>query len=218
MRYKKRRLSGRARLGLIMLVIIAVLLTAALIKADNAVRPVAEQQAEHYSRLTASHIISGAVSDYLSENRFGYDDFAAVLYDESGNAASIEAVTYNINKVQAELSGIINSRFMDSSASTAEIPVGSLTGSYLLAGKGPCLRLRICPARDAQVELKSTFESAGMNQTCHRISAVITAEISSSLPLYEFSTQASFEFLLAENVIIGEIPDTALDIWTGSGA
>lgn len=218
MRYRQRRLSGRARLGLVLLIIIAVLLAAALIKADKAIKPVAAKQAEHYSRLTASRIISSAVSEYLNENRFSYDDLAAVLYDENRKAASIEAVTYNINRIQSELSLMINTRFMESSAATAEIPIGSFTGSYLLAGKGPSLRLRICPARDAQVKLTSSFESAGMNQTCHRISAVITAEISSSLPLYEFSTEASFEFLIAENIIIGEIPETALDIWTGRGA
>ena len=44
-----------------------------------------------------------------------------------------------------------------------------------------------------------------MNQTCHKISALITVEIESSLPLYSFSTEVSFEFLFAENIIVGEV-------------
>ncbi|MBQ8297042.1 MAG: sporulation protein YunB [Ruminococcus sp.] len=211
MRNKRRKLSVRAKLGAVLLAVVLALLTAALIQADRAVRPVAQQQAEHYSKLTANQIISEAVSEYLEDNRYTYSDFAAVLYDESGKAVSIEAVTYNINKVQSELNLLINSEFMRSSEASAEIPLGSLTESYLLAGKGPHIRLRICPAREASVELTSSFVSAGMNQTCHRISAVITADIESSLPLYSFSTEASFEFLIAENVIVGDVPESALN-------
>lgn len=213
MRRRKRRLSGRAKLGAFLFAVIAVLFVIALVRTDKAVRPVAAQQAEHYSKLTANKIISSAVSEYLSENRYTYSDFAAVLYDESGRAVSIEAVSYNINKVQSELSLLINSEFMNSGDTSAEIPLGSLTDSYLLAGKGPHIRLRICPAREASVRLTSSFCSAGVNQTCHRISAVVTADINSSIPLYSFSTETSFEFLLAENIIVGEVPESSLNFW-----
>lgn len=212
MRRRRRRFSRRAKIGAVLFAAVIVLLAAAIIKTENAVRPVAAKQAEHYSKLAAERIISGAVSDYLDENRYTYDDFAAVLYDENGNAASIEAVTYNINKVQSELSLAINSEFMHSADASAEIPIGSLTKSYLLAGTGPRIRLRICPAGEAQVKLTSSFSSAGINQTCHRISAVVTADINSSLPLYSFSTEVSFEFLLAENVIVGDVPENFLNL------
>lgn len=213
MRRRKRRLSGRAKLSVFWFAVITVLFAVLLIRTEKAVKPVAAQQAEHYSKLTANKIITGAVSDYLDENRYTYSDFAAVLYDENGRVVSIEAVTYNVNKVQSELSMLINSEFMSSGDASAEIPLGSLTDSYLLAGKGPRIRLRICPAREAQVQLTSSFTSAGVNQTCHRISAVVTADINSSIPLYSFSTEASFEFLLAENIIVGEVPETALNVW-----
>lgn len=211
---RRRRLSGRAKLGALLLGIILILLTIALIKTDKAVRPVAEQQAEHFSKQTANEIISEAVSGYLTENRYTYSDFAAVLYDESGNAVSIEAVTYNINKVQSELTSCINSDLTEAGNTSAEIPLGSLTDSYLLAGKGPHIRIRVCPARAATVKLTSSFTGAGVNQTCHRISAVVTADISSSIPLYSFETQTSFEFLLAENVIVGEVPESSINVWS----
>jgi sporulation protein YunB len=196
-------------MGAVIFAFIIVLLVIATVKAEYAVKPAAVLQAEHYAKLTANNLISSAVSDYLDENRYTYSDFATVLYDESGKAVSIEAVTYNINRVQSELSMKINSEFKNHADTTAEIPLGSLTESYLLAGKGPKLRVKICPAGEAEVELTSSFSSAGVNQTCHRISAVVTAEINSAIPLYSFSTQASFEFLIAENIIVGDVPDIA---------
>ncbi len=213
-RRRKLKMSGRAKLGAVLFGIILVLLTAAMIRTDKAVKPVAAHQAEHFSTLAANAVITETVSEYLAENRYTYSDFAAVLYDENGEAVSVEAVTYNINKVQSELTMLINDGFSASGDTSAEIPLGSLTDSYLLAGKGPYVRVRICPTNTATVKLTSSFDSAGVNQTCHRISAIVTADISSSLPLYSFETHTSFEFLLAENVIVGEVPERTLSVWS----
>ena len=83
----------------------------------------------------------------------------------------------------------------------------------MLAGKGPDIKIRICPAEKITVRLKSSFDSAGINQTAHRISAVVTAEVRSSLPIYSFETEVEFEFLLAETIIIGEVPDYSRYAW-----
>ena len=213
MRCRKRRINRRFKSGIFLLIAFLVILIMVFIKIDKAIKPVAIQQADHYSKLTANKIISSAVSDYLRENQYTYSDFAAVLYDEEGRAVSVEAISYNINKVQSELTMIINAQFMRAGEASAEIPLGSITKSFLLAGKGPHIRLRICPVREASVKLTSSFSSAGVNQTCHRISAVVTAEINSSIPLYSFSSEASFEFLLAENIIVGEVPESSLNLW-----
>jgi sporulation protein YunB len=208
MKHRRHRRGLHSWTGTIISAVVLVLTVIVVIRTDKAVRRVAQQQAEHYAKLTANMIVSKAVSDYLDENMYTYSDFAAVLYDETGKAVSIETITYNINKVQSGLSTAINSEFEKNNIASAEIPIGSLSGSYLLAGKGPCLRIRICPSDTAEISLTSSFEPAGVNQTCHRISAVVTADITSSLPLYSFSETVSFEFLLAENIIVGEVPDS----------
>lgn len=217
---KRRRRSkypSKAIIGGILFAAIIILLIIALIHAEKSVRPVAENQAEHAARSSANEIIGKAVADYLDENRFTYNDFAAVLYDENGRAVSVEAIPYNINRVQAGLTVSINRALSSSGGKTEHIAIGSLTGSYMLAGKGPKLKVRICPAGSAEVTLHSSFESAGCNQTCHRISAVVTADLISSVPIYTFRTQVSFEFLLAENVIVGNIPALSRYAWSELG-
>ena len=80
MRRKKHGRSNRRSIfGAIILIIIILLLIFSIIKTDKAVRPVAAMQAEHYAKSSASEIISEAVLEYLEENRFSYEDFAAVL-------------------------------------------------------------------------------------------------------------------------------------------
>ncbi len=153
-----------------------------------------------------------SVSDFangLEENgfhlvsRFRSDAALLYLYNGERTGKKGRPKTYD---------GKINFRELDSEVT--RIPIGTLSGNYLLSGKGPGLKLRICPAEEVTVRLESEFTSAGMNQTTHRISAIITAEVSSSMPIYSFSTKVEFEFLIAETVIIGEVPALSRYAWS----
>lgn len=209
---RRRKKRHNYRLTAVTGIIVLIILIVFAVWTDKAVRPVASLQAEHFSLAITEKAIEESASGYLRENSCTYGDFADVKYDSSGRVTAIEAVPENINKVQSELALMINER-LEQSGEYAEIPVGSLTGSYMLAGKGFNIRLRICPARKATVSLRSDFTSAGNNQTCHRISAVVTAEIKSSLPLYDFDTETEAEFLLAENIIVGNVPSSCIYTW-----
>ena len=214
MRKKKRRKKElRPLIGALIFAIMIILLIICIVKTDKALRPAAAAQAEFFARKTAEEAVAESAAEYLTEKNFVYSDFAAVLYDENGRPSSVEAIPANINRVQSELTLLIRQKFGSMSDSCHRIPIGSLTGSYMLAGKGPDIKIRICPAEKITVRLKSSFDSAGINQTAHRISAVVTAEVRSSLPIYSFETEVEFEFLLAETIIIGEVPDYSRYAW-----
>lgn len=212
---KRRKRNSCFRFAAVAAAVIILLLSILFwIKAEKAIRPAAVMQAEHYARRRANETISSVISEYLDESRYTYSDFAAVLYDENGRVVSVEAMPYNINKAQSELTMRINNSLRNVIDGTVEVPVGTLSGKYLLAGKGPKLKVRICPAEEAEVRLKSEFRSGGMNQTVHSISAVINVYISSSMPLYSFDTEVSFEYLLAESVIVGNVPSMSRYAWS----
>ncbi|MBP7186364.1 MAG: sporulation protein YunB [Ruminococcus sp.] len=172
----------------------------------------ARMRAKHFAEVCAENIVEQAAADYLRENEYTYSDFAAVLYNE-GKVVSIETIPCNINRVRNDIASAVNPKLADSGTISDRIPVGSLTGSYLLAGKGPKLKVKICPEGRAETEIRSEMESAGINQTRHRISAVITVKLTSSLPLYSFDSEVKYEFLLAETVIIGDVPDFVPYTW-----
>lgn len=203
---RKKRLPSKTLVGAAAAVV-TVLIFISLIVIDRAIRPAAIKKAEHLARMNAGRVIASAVSDYLAENSYSCGDFAAVLYDDSGRAVSVETLSCNVNRVQSELELLISDRLAEGTDSYIEIPLGSITGSYLLSGKGPRIHLRYCPAGSVSVRLKSCFESGGVNQICHRICAGITADISAVTPLYSFETEESFDVLLAETVIVGDVPD-----------
>ena len=108
-----------------LIITVAVMVMAAfLIRLEFSVRKSAEIQAENAARLAADRIIAESISDIIEKNEYTYSDFAAVLYDENGRASSVEALTVNINRVQAELSEEINRRFAENSNADAKIAMG----------------------------------------------------------------------------------------------
>lgn len=203
---RKRTRRNRKMIGIYMFLIIFLLIFS-VIRTEKLLKPVVTEQAEHFSEKIAAEIIESTVSGYLRDNRYRYSDFAAVLYNEKKQAASVETIPYTINKVQSELTLLINQRLKSADKAKTEIPIGTLTQTYVFNGKGPKIHIRISPLGSADVKIKSELESAGINQTMHHISAVISVNVTSSTPLYKFNTHTEFEFLIAETVIIGDVPD-----------
>lgn len=202
---RKRRRRCKFRIVLFLITILMILFISARI-IDKSLKPIVNKQGEIYAHTMIETGISKCVSEFINNGNYTYTDFTESLYDINGNISSIEANTAIINSAQAELTKSINNELMKTKYSDAEIPIGSLTNSYILAGKGIKIPLRICPIGKTNVKLESSFTSAGINQTCHKISAIINVETQSAVPFYKFRTKNEFEFLITETIIIGEIP------------
>lgn len=57
------------------------------------------------------------------------------------------------------------------------------------------------------VELKSTFESTGVNQTIHRVNMIVDAEVVFISQSYMENLKIRNEFAISETVIVGDTPD-----------
>ena len=68
--------------------------------------------------------------------------------------------------------------------------------------------IRISTIGNIQTSVKSEFVSQGINQTLHRLYLEIECEISILTPFNTISESISNQLILAENVIVGNIPDT----------
>ena len=94
------------------------------------------------------------------------------------------------------------------SSTELAIPIGTLTGSPLLAGRGPCLRVRMQSVGTATARFDNQFSSAGINQTRHRIILDVDVHVSILLPGLTTYTKVSNEIAVAETVIVGGVPET----------
>ena len=81
-----------------------------------------------------------------------------------------------------------------------------------MSGRGPGIKIRISTVGDVDTNLKSEFIAKGINQTVHRVYLTINCHVDILTPFENFESQIDNQVLLAENVIIGEIPETFYDI------
>ena len=88
------------------------------------------------------------------------------------------------------------------------IPLGTLTGSALLAGRGPRFRVRMQSVGSCSAHFENAFEHAGINQTTHSILLYVDVSVSILLPGFNTSAKVSNAFSVAETVIVGDVPDT----------
>ena len=89
---------------------------------------------------------------------------------------------------------------------------GSFSGIKLLAGRGPGIKIRISTVGNVETDLKSEFETQGINQTLHRIYLQVKCEVSILTPFKDITKDITNQVLIMENVIIGTVPNTYYNI------
>ena len=63
----------------------------------------------------------------------------------------------------------------------------------------------------------SEFEQAGINQTRHKIYLDVMTEVDIIIPTAESTVNTITQVLVAESILIGNVPDTYLFFGTGNG-
>lgn len=136
-----------------------------------------------------------------------YDDLFSVVRDDAGNIEMVQANSPEINMVAREIAGLAQANLDALDLKEISIPIGTFTGLALLMGLGPDVTISVMPIGSALCDFVSYFIAAGINQTLHKIYIDVHAEISIITPLDEPTITVKAEVLVAENLIVGEVPE-----------
>ncbi len=137
-----------------------------------------------------------------------YDELFSIEKDNQGNIIMIKSNVGPINEIISDVAEKIQNEIDNKGRENIEIALGSFTGFKLLSGKGPGIHIRISSIGNVETDLKSEFTAQGINQTLHRVYLQVLCEISILTPYNNITEKISNQVLLAENVIVGKIPDT----------
>lgn len=155
--------------------------------------------------------VNDTINRTLSGRDYGYDYFVTIDRDESGAVTAIKANMARINALSSELlSDIVEAA--DRGELSLSIPIGNILGSSLLLGKGPDIPVDITLLTSSRVDFKNEISAAGINQTKHEMKLDVVVDIDVVLPWRTVSTQVVTEILIAETVIVGEVPQTYLNM------
>ncbi|MBR1659187.1 MAG: sporulation protein YunB [Oscillospiraceae bacterium] len=153
--------------------------------------------------------VNEAVSRVLREGNYGYGAFVTLEKDAAGRITAVVTDTARTNLFASEVLREIT-RSARGGRFDVRIPLGSLLGSDLLLGRGPEVPVRIGTNTSPEVRLESAFAAAGINQTRHSLRLRARVEIDIYVPWRTVSTAVETEILVAETVLLGQVPETYL--------
>lgn len=206
--YSQRRAGVRS---LVLFLLAAALLLFLLLRTDRAVRPNLEAVCALETKRYATQVLADSVGEVLSRHPYQYSDFATLLYDDSGNVTAVETMTEQVNRLQSAMLQSVQEHLTRCRDAELTVSLGTATGVWLFAGKGPEISVRLMPIGTASVKLVSELASAGINQTCHTIRAEVTAEMQAAIPFSRTTAEVTYTCLLSETVIVGTVPESYLE-------
>lgn len=205
-REKKRR-HGIAR-GLLLALLI---LAAAVVYLERNLSQVVLSMANATARSLAVNVLNDAC-DELVGGGMSYEELMKVTRDDTGQVRLIQANATEMNRLAAKASMIAQTHLESIDNQYVNIPLGSALGLTLLAGSGPRIRVQILPVGAVSTRFDTEFESAGINQTRHKILLTLKAVVRLVIPTGSATIEAQTQVAVAESIIVGAVPDSFVDV------
>ena len=219
---KLKRLSYYLRqegpLAVVLPVAIALVAVGILLHTLNGrLRPVLEAEARSQATNLMTQAIAMAVDNCLQENHMDYGDFVSLEKDGAGKVTSITSNTAANSRFKRQVVEAVAQQLSTLDSEALGVPLGTLTGQPLLSGAGPRVRVSVDSVGDVTADYTNSFTSAGVNQTLHRVCLEVNATVRLFLPGEVLPVSVSNSVCVAETVIVGEAPDTYLNLDKGEG-
>ncbi len=204
----RRRPFGRHRRMSFGIFILLICLLGTWLILDRQVMPLVVAYSKTKAETHITREINEAVTEVLAELQPEYDRLVTLTRDGEENVTSIETDMRRLNQVKAAVSTEIAERIGSKEKLTVSIPLGTLLGSDLLAGRGPMISIPVSVSGSVITNIISHFESAGVNQTFHRIEMEIYTTVFIAVPTAPTSMKMDTNFIIAESVLLGKVPDS----------
>lgn len=159
---------------------------------------------------STSDLTNDAISRQIEEGSIRYDRIVFFEKDVNGKITALKTNIGEINRLKTDILGIINEEILALDTSDIGIPLGSLILPELLSGKGPVIPVRILSIRNSDATFSSDFSQAGINQTIHQVIMEVSVDVAILVLGETDSFTVTSQVVVAQTVIVGEVPDTFL--------
>ena len=170
------------------------------------IRSLAETQVKN----ATSDLTNDAIAKQIAAGNIAYDRIVYFEKDLNGRITALKTNIGEINRLKTDILNIINDEILALDTSDIGIPLGSLLLPEFFFGKGPVIPVRILSIRNSDAVFASDFSQAGINQTLHRLNMQVSIDVAVLVLGQASSFTVTSEVVVAETVIVGEVPDTFL--------
>ena len=204
-RYKNRKYSLKMKKNLPVFIIVIIAFSTCYI-IWKSINPVFDALCDDEARAVATKITNEETSNVM--NKYNYDSFFTIDKDDKGSVQMINANVLRINQVTSDIALNIQNALKQNEKDEIYISMGSLTSMRIFAGMGPKIPIKISCIGNIETDLKSEFISQGVNQTVHKVYLEVVTTVNILTPVSTTEKSINNQVLIAENVIVGEIPTT----------
>lgn len=209
MKYYTRRKKYKYIPYLIVVIVIFIVFNTVLVFYDRTILPSVRDVAETMIRAKAVDEINQTSINLLSDE-FRYDQMIKIEKDNEGNIILMQADTVKLNYISSQMALKCNERLRSLSETSIRVPLGWVTNKSVFYNLGPKIPVKIEPIGNVVTSYESKFESAGINQTRHKIYINVKAAVRMKLPAEDNEVEVTTQVPVSETIIIGKIPDTTL--------
>ena len=207
---KKRKLKAKTKVKLCALCLLFVVVATAVYY-FKVVCPIVVQLSIEKVYSIATTSVSDVVGGVMSEQEIEYSDLVKIAYSQTGDVETIEVDSVVVNKMVKQITTALQNKFDNLSNAYIEIPIGAFSGVPFLFDFGPNTQVQLVAVGSAKTNLQSSFTSAGINQTLHRLNLLVSVNIGMVLPASTQTIRSDIEVMLCECIIVGKIPQIYLN-------
>lgn len=210
---KKPKIRFQIKHPKIIMVIIAifVLINSILYFFDKNILPAVLSIGEEKLKREATTIINETALDIYSKD-FNYNDMIVTEKDNEGNITMLRADTVKLNYLSSKLVLASNDKISELEAIGLKVPLGYMTKNLVFYNLGPKINVKMTQIGNITSSYESVFESAGINQTRHKIYLNVNMKMKMIVPLNSRDVEISSQIPIAETIIVGKIPNTAIEL------
>ena len=191
-------------------VLLAVISLSLFLLFRSKYRTVIRELAQTQVKNTTSDLANDAIAKQIAEGTIAYDRIVFFEKDLDGRITALKTNMSEVNRLKTDILNIINDEILELDTSDLGIPLGSLFLPELLSGKGPAIPVRILSIRNSDANFVSHFSQAGINQTLHQVTMDVSIDVAVLVLGETSSFTMSSEVVVAETVIVGQVPTTYL--------
>ena len=190
--------------------IIFTVLLALFLSFRGKYRTVIGELAQTQIKNTTSDLTNDAIAKQIAEGNIQYDRIVYFEKDLDGKITALKTNMSEVNRLKTDILDIINDEILALDHSDIGVPLGSLFLPELLSGKGPSIPVHILSIRNSDAVFMSDLTQAGINQTLHKLIMEVSVDVSVLVLGQTGSFTVTSEVVVAETVIVGQVPDTFL--------
>ena len=203
----KRRARRRFLLVWLLLVTAALLLFLRL-----SVAPVVQELAKARVANRASYVINEAIEEQLENGHIDYDNIVFLEKDVNGNITALKTNIAEINRLKTQILSVVDTMLLDLDINEVGLPLGSLILPELFSGTGPKLPVKVMSISSSDADFRNLFAEAGINQTSHQIMMDVHITMTILTPVGAESVEATSAVVVAETVIVGNVPQSYVNV------